>query len=743
MKIIRIASISAGMLFYSQAVFAVDEAAKPTAPPAKVLSELNVTAVPYEEATGYVAPAVTSALKSEKPLLETPQAVQIVPREVIDDRKPLTINEAVKNVSGVQTAPGGYYDNLYIRGFSTVVDTYRNGLRLNSMRGVPDMAFVDHVEVAKGPSSMLYGRVQPGGLVNTVTKKPQAKAAYSIQQQVASNDQYRTTIDATGPVTTDKSLLYRLIGVYDQGDSFVDNQQHRNWAGAAYASWIPTSRFELNVQLEHYDKKMTNVAYAAQQIPVPTGSNRPLNLPRNWTQNDPVMWSNFPSTEKSTLYSYDWTFGITDKWKLTNRLVFGKVDDVMSMMTSVAYTPATGSLTRRVTYNPLVRDVLNTNLDLSGEFATGFIKHSLLAGFDYVYHRTKYSGYRQQGGATPGVPALNVFSPIYGNIDPAALHTLMDPAASNIVYYQNMNDMGLYAQDQMSIGKHLELLLGVRYDKTFDPVTKMVGITSAACYPNCDGTLDPNTPTERATSPRVGLLYKINDQASVYGSYSESFGNSNGSALVFDGSRPPPQKGEQYEVGVKGSLLDNKVTTSLTYFDLYQKNRMTPDPDHTGYSLPAGEVRSQGVEFDIAGQVSRHVSLIGSYTYNYARITKDNTKGATSIVGKRLYGVPLNSGAVWAKYDTAPSSPEGWGFGAGAFLNGERQGNNTNTFQLPGYARFDAMLSYRTKFDRFQLSAQLNVQNLLDATYFESTDGASNAYYAAPRTYTGTLALNF
>lgn len=706
------------------------------------LPEVTVSASSLDGIQGYAAKRASSATKTDTSLLETPIAVQVVPREVIDDRQPTSILEAVKNVSGIQAPPGGYYDNFYIRGFATSVDTYRNGLKLNSMRGVPDMAFVDHVEVAKGPSSMLYGRVQPGGIVNTVTKRPQAEAAYSLQQQFGSWNSTRTVLDATGGVNADNTLMYRVMGVYDQGESWVDFQKHDNKAGAAYLTWIPSSRFELNLQLEAYDKKMTNVAYTSQQIPVI--GNRPANLPRNWTQNDPVMWSDFPATEKATLFSYDWTFAINDAWKLTNRLGYSELDDVQSMMTPLVFNAVTKTMTRRVNYNHIERKVLTTNIDLVGEFTTWDIKHKLLTGFDYVNHRTTYKGYRQSGAAsTPGVPALNIYSPVYGNVNIAALHAAIDPSASNIVYFQNMDDIGAYVQDQVSIGNSWEILLGGRWDKTHDPVTKLVGVTTASCYPNCGGALNPDTPTEEAFSPRAGLLYKISNQVSLYGSYSKSFGNSNGSSLTYDGSRPPPQIGIQYELGVKANLMDNKLSTSLTLFDLYQRNRMTADLAHIGFSLPVGEVRSQGIEFDIAGQVSKHVSVIGSYTYNEAEITKDNTTGVNSLRGKTWYGVPKNSASVWAKYDTAPGSVYGWAFGAGAYFNGERQGNNTNTFQLPGYTRVDAMLSYRTKAGKYPVSAQLNVQNLFDKWYFEATDGATNAYYGSPRAFTGTVSLSF
>jgi iron complex outermembrane receptor protein len=708
------------------------------------LSEITVT--DSEVTKGYTANRTRFATKTDTRLQDTPMSVQVVTREVIDDQASNTILDVIKNVSGIQAPPGGYYDNFYIRGFSTSVDTYRNGLKLNSMRGVPDMAFVDHIEVAKGPSSMLYGRVQPGGLVNTVTKRPQAQAAYSIQQKFSSWDNYRTVIDATGGINADNTLRYRIMGAYDTGNSWVDLQQHDNLAGSINLSWIPSSRFELNMQIEGYDKKMTNVAYTAQQIPVPTGSNRPLNLPRNWTQNDPVMWSNYPAVEKSALFSYDWTFAFNDDWKLINRFGYSIIDDTQSMMTPLVFTPSTGMMTRRINYNIVDRNVLTTNLDLIGNFSTWGVKHKLLTGFDYTYHRTIYKGYRQSGTLpTPGVPALNVYAPTYGNVNIATLTRTINPSLSNILYYQNMDNPGVYIQDQISLGDHLEVLLGARHDWTFEPVTvsNMVGTTGAACYPKCDGRLNPNTPKEQATSPRAGLLYKFSDQFSLYGSYSKSFGSSNSSAQTYDGSRPPPQIGVQYELGGKASLWDDTVTASITLFDLYQRNRMTADPSHTGFSLPVGEVRSKGIELDVAGQITKHINLIGSYTYNDAEIIKDSTIGASSILGKAWLGVPKNSGSIWAKYDFTPEAADSWALGAGAYLNGMRQGNNANTFQLPGYTRIDTMLSYRTKAYGHPISAQLNVQNLFDKHYFEATDGGSNAYYGTPRTISGTVSFRF
>lgn len=692
----------------------------------------------------YVTRSGTASTKTDIPLIETPRSVQIVARQFIDDRQATSILDVVKNVSGIQTPPGGYYDNFYIRGFSTVVDTYRDGLRLNSMRGAPDIAFVDHIEVSKGPSSMLYGRVQPGGLVNTVTRTPRATAAYGVGQQVGSWGALRTTVDATGPLNKSGTLLYRAIGAFDRGDQFIDFNHRRNVAVAGYLTWVPTARIALNLRVERYDKRMTNVAYTAQQIPAI--GNRPANLPRNWTQNDPVMWSNFPATEKATLIPYDLTFAINKTWKVTNRLGYSALDDVQSMMTPLTFTAATGVMTRRVNYNAITRSMVTTNVDLTGAFRTIGLRHRVLVGVDYMRHRTTYRGYRQAGAATtPGVPAINVFAPTYGTVNLAVLNDAIAPSLSNILYYQNLNNRGVYGQDQISLGRRFELLLGARWDRTFDPVTvsSKIGLTTAACYPACDGELDPNTPVERAVSPNAGLLFKASSQTSVYASYAKSFGNSNGSALTFDGSRPPPQSGIQYEVGVKTARFNERVTGSVTAFDLRQRNRMTPDLDHVGFSLPLGEVRNRGVEFDVAGQVSRHVNLIASYTYTDAQITQDNTRGANATLGKRWNGVPRHASSLWAKYDSAPGRPAGWAVGLGAYVNGLRQGNNTNTFQLPGYTRVDGLVSYRIRAAGRPVTAQVNLQNVLDARYFEATDGSTNSYYGQPRSVSTSLRFDF
>jgi iron complex outermembrane receptor protein len=221
---------------------------------ATALPEVLVTGNAIKE--GYTTSIVSAATKMPTPVLETPMAVQSVSSEVIDDRQITSIQEAVKNVSGVQTPTSVFYDSYMIRGFSTGANTFRNGLKTYGVTGTEDMAFVDRVEIAKGPTAMLYGRVQPGGLVNIVTKSPKADPAYSVQQQLGSYSAFRTVGDATGAVNSSKTLLYRVMAVYDKGKSFVDFNQHENKALAAYLAWQPSTRFIANMQYEYYDNKV-------------------------------------------------------------------------------------------------------------------------------------------------------------------------------------------------------------------------------------------------------------------------------------------------------------------------------------------------------------------------------------------------------------------------------------------------------------------------------------------------------
>ena len=666
-------------------------------------------------------------------------AVSIIPHEVLEDRQVTTIWEAAKNVSGVQTPTSVFYDSLLIRGFDTGSDTFRNGLHTYGATGSEDMAFVDRIEIAKGPTAMLYGRVQPGGLVNYVTKSPQEEFKASVQQQVGSWNSFRTVADVTGAIDSRKTLLGRAMVVHDESDSYIDYQSHNNNAVAGFLTWKPTDRFTSNLQVEYYDQSWSGRGYSGQQIPI--AGNTPIKVPTNWTQNDPAIYGFSPDTVSRNFVGLDWNYKFNDDWKITNRAQYNVVDEVQTYLLASNYNATTGVYQRKLAINPFNRFNYSTNLDLNGKFKTWGFEHNLLLGFDAYKHSEDTLGnngsYTLAGYA---ITPLNVFNPTYGNLNLGIQQNLYNLSANNVLWKSRRVDYGVYLQDQISFLKKWELLLGGRYDYAQTINSATYGTPAVACYPNCNGALRSDMPYQNQFSPRVGLLYKVTDEVSLYGSYSQSFGSQN-AGVSFTNEAFKPQQADQYEVGAKGAFFDNKLTTSLTLFDLYLQNVLTPDTAHVGYSLAVGEVRSRGIEYDISGRITNNLSLIASYTYDDATVTKDNTLGAANTVGKYYAGVPQNSGNIWAKYDTNPGMIKGFTFGVGTYLNDMRYLNNTNTAQIQGYSRFDTMIGYRFNIGKQKISTQLNINNITDKGFYEY--GGSTVTYGQPRTFMGSVKLEF
>ncbi|HUL03272.1 MAG TPA: TonB-dependent siderophore receptor [Gemmatimonadales bacterium] len=708
----------------------IDVEVTAAAAPAPLRVVLKVSTVKewvnVEASAAYTAKNATGGTKTDTPLLETPMAVQVVPRDVIEDRQERTSLEVIKNVSGVQSDTYQFYDQFLIRGFENYYgSTFRNGLQLRGINEAVNLAFVDHVEIVKGPSSVLYGRIEPGGFVNMVTKKPQETSAYHVEQQVGGWGFLRTTLDATGKASADGRWLYRVTGDLDNADSWVTNAHRDNKAVAATLAWRPGSRFDANVQLEYYDYKT-----AWLDASVPVIGDRPASVPRSFSIIYPESWSTYPYTAKRTLIAFEWSGSLGGSWKITNRFHYVHGNENQQGVYATDFDGVSSYVSTRFTHSgpDWIRTTYGTNLDVTGTFTTGAVGHKILIGVDWSRFTDDTPG---STGNVEGAQPLDIFNPSYGD-NSVALQTLAATDAGNVLYRDWSKDGGVYLQDQMTLGTRWHLLLGGRYDRATDAYSDTYGTRDDPCYSGCTAYPVTAYPTDTAFSPRAGLLYKVSDSASVYGSYSKSFGSANGRDA--EGKKLEPQIGIQYELGAKANLLGGKVTTSVSLFTLTKSN--IPEYDPVNY-FPhiVGEARSRGLELDLAGQVSAHLSLIGAYTYDEAVITKDAISGTQ---GNRLSGVAPHVFSLWAKWDTAPGARKGWALGAGAYVSAERQGDDANTWQLPGYGRIDALLAFRTKVGRTMVSAQLNVDNVLDRTYFDH-GGYGSAAYGAPRTFIGSL----
>jgi iron complex outermembrane receptor protein len=693
---------------------------------------------------GYNRAATASATRTDTPLIDTPQAVQIVPREVIRDKQILNVLEAVQNVSGVQADnSGSFYDNFLIRGFSSGYGrSYRNGLRIEGVGGSVDMAFADRVEVVKGPASMLYGRIEPGGFVNVVTKRPQEDFAATLDTQFGSWGVSRTIADVTGAVDEQKTVLYRVMGVYDRADSWVNFDHRDNGAAALYLTFRPTSNFEANVQFEHYEQMKTirsgqvpvNLLFddAGKPATIAGFNDRPANLPRRFNQADHESWSQFPYVVHRTVYAFDWTWRFDDKWKVTSS--FHYVDGHENQ-NAIYYQGFDGVSLYRGFYAGVVkRSELSTNLNLIGKIDTGPLEHELLAGVDWFHYDDDWPS----TGWNSSLPALNVWAPSYGGLGSALRYTA-DFGRYNKLWASSWQNFGVYVQDHVSFwDDRVHILLGGRYDKAEEKYGTTYGGDWEACYPNCSPYPMERFRDKTPLSPRAGLLFKLDPETSVYGSYSRSAGTNNGKNA--SGEAFPPELALQWEVGAKKLWLDGRLSTSVAMFDLRKKNVVQPDPLNPDLSVAVGEVTSRGIEFDIAGQITENLSVIGSYTFNSVKITDDNQNGN---VGKRYYGAAPNVGNLWAKWDTAPGAREGFELGAGFYAMDRRYGNNDNSWYMPAYVKFDTMVAYRTVIAGHDVAFRFNVKNIGDARYFENSNGYHAAFYGAPRTFLGQVSFKW
>jgi iron complex outermembrane recepter protein len=705
---------------------------------------------PAQEA-GYSRSTSFGATKTNTPLIDTPVAVQIVPHELIEDQQILSIMEATRNVSGVQASTGTYYDQYLIRGFTSGYGvTYRNGLKMEGMFGSEEIAFTDRVEIVKGPSSVLYGRIEPGGFVNVVTKRPQEQFKAEANTQFGSWGLSRTTVDVTGAVDDAKTVLYRVMGVYDRADSFVDYDHRDNGAASIAVAYRPTNAFEFNAQIEHYQKKQTepdgsgtipvNLLYDNNGKPVVISgvNDHPYALPRNFSINDPAVWSDFPHVVHHTTYAFDWSYKFDEAWKVTNR--FHYIDYNENLTGLVNWGGFDGvNIYRRFRNSPIQRNIISTNLDLTGRVETGPITHDVLIGVDWYTYSDAWVGARPAFGPGTALGPLNVFWPVTGGLT-TTMHYLADTARGNTSWRARQRDFGVYAQDQLSFwDDRVHILLAGRWDRAEEAYPKQFGGPAAPCFPFCTGYPAERYPDSPKISPRAGLLFKLTEDTSVYGSYVRSFG-ANNSAITADGRISPPEEALQWEIGLKKLWFDGRVTSSVTLFDLTKKNVMEPDPLNPQFSRPAGTVKSRGVELDLAGKLTDNLSVIASYTFDSAKIVDDLGNGNK---GHRFNGTAPNVGNLTAKWDTAPGAPEGWEFGGSVYATDERWGSDANIWKMPGFVKFDTMVAYRTPIDGHKVIVRLNVKNLTDRRYFEFSDGSQYAYYGQPRTFIGSVNFQF
>ncbi|NMG22718.1 TonB-dependent siderophore receptor [Brasilonema bromeliae] len=660
------------------------------------------------EQDGYNSSVSTTGTKVDTNQRDIPQAIQVVPRQVIQDQQITRVGDAVRNLSGVQVQAGGSrstFDRFYFRGFSNVNDgVLRNGLRDRIGSRVPsETANLERIEVLKGPGSVLYGQGILGGAVNLITKQPRQDPYYSIEGTFGNFDFYRGAVDLSGPLTSDKTLLYRLNASVESSGTFIDFFDTQRYFIAPVLSWQIGKNTKLTLEAEYLDSQLQDdngLPAVGTVLPNPNGK-----IPLNRNINEPDDKDN--RTALRVGYNFEHRF--SENWQIRNAFqsTFSKVDQKFTSPTALLADNRT--LQRGSFFDSQGSTSTNTyTMDtyVVGKFKTGSIQHQLVTGFD-LFRQTDFT----PDGLNSSQAPLDLFNPVYGR--PQGPVSRFDSGITS-------QALGIYIQDQITFADNLKLLLGGRFDLVNQKQENFVAATTTFQQ-------------DEAFTPRVGIVYQPIPEISLYASYGKAFQQNYGTTL--DNTLFTPERGTQYEVGVKADLSD-KVSATLAFYDLTRSNVIVPNPNNTRFSILTGEQRSRGIEFDIAGEVLPGWNIIAAYAYTDAIVTKDTRP---LLVDNQLNNIPKHSFSVWTTYTLQSSFLQGLGFGLGLFYVGDRQGDLANTFELPNYLRTDAALFYK----RNNFRAAVNIKNLFDITYFESANSNLRVYPGAPLTVQGTIGWEF
>ena len=645
---------------------------------------------------GYDVQNASSATRVSAPLIETPVSVDVVDQELIRDKAILSPGELANSVSGVQ-ANGSIYgvgtstNNFIVRGFSTNGINYRDGYRVNGIDTPTDMANVERVEFVKGPGSVLYGAAQPGGSVNTVTKKAVTDNFANVGVQAGSWSFLRSTLDMNQNFG-DVSGRVNIAG--DKGNSYIDLQSSSNYLVAPSVSWRINKDLEVSYSGEFQKVNLHGGYTGLPSIQGVQNLKAGTNMGQPWSSQ-----SNTNSTNQADIkykIDQDWTF----RQGFFNANYWASYSPMITPSMFVTLQGTITSANATLWNSSNASKNTSSQTELYGNVKTGNVSHKLMFGYEYAQTIYNWANQYNSLGAFGGIGPVNLANPAYQA--PASFPGGPFPFAGGWTSTNTQKSNALYFQDQLAWG-NWRLLAGIRNERvnSFDTFS--------------------SSQTETATTGRGGLLYMLTKATSVYYSISQSF-TPNGSYRGTGGSILPSSRGLQNEVGVKHSFWEGLDATA----SLYQITRTNvPVSDGLGaYTVNGGE-QSKGWEASLIGQATRSLRMIANASGINATTIQANTNYATGQLapaGTQLAGVPKFSANIWGVQDLPLNMNGQTSVGLGVVYVGDRVANtpNTNGLIIPSYTTVDAGLFY--KIDRINLA--LNVKNLTNSTVLSSAQGA-------------------
>lgn len=667
------------------------------------LDTISVTSEAYESATGpvtgYRATRSASATKTDTAVRDIPQSISVIPATVLKDLGSTSVERALEFAGGVskQNNFGGLTLYEYsVRGFTTS-EFYQDGFSANrGYPSTPDTANIERIEVLKGPAASLYGRGDPGGTVNIVTKKPQPDAFTTLQTSAASWDRYRTALDVNTPLDGEGRVLSRVNLAVEDNHSFRDHVDSKRVFVAPSFSWQLDPDTHLLVESEFVRHSST----FDRGIVANTGMSHSTFLGE---PNDGNI-DNHNNRIQAALEHH-----LNDAWKLRLASHYKQGSLWGDASESRALYADGRTVNRRYRERSTGWHDSITQLELRGLFDIGSWQHELLIGTEYEDYRKK-----ERVTAIDGDYPIDIYTPVYGQ--PKA-----NGKRSGTDFFEQTKSHALNLQDQIIFTDRLRGMIGARFEH-FEQSTDDFARNHVK-----------SRQTHDAFTQRAGLLYQLTPQVGVFANASTSFKPNSG--LDAGGKSFKPEEGVGYEVGIKSELFDERLSATLAAFHIEKENVLALDPA-TDTNRAMGKARSQGLDLQVTGQVTDAIRVIGAFAYIDAEVTKGDKEIPT---GSRILGVAKRSGSLLGVYEFQDGALRGSDLGAAFTYVGDRSGEAGTGFELPAYHTVDLLAHYKaTK----NVTVGLNLNNLFDEKYYERSYSRYWANPGEPRNLTVSLTLN-
>ncbi|HBC9087733.1 TPA: ferrichrome porin FhuA [Citrobacter koseri] len=730
-----VATAVSGMSVYAQAAVEPKE------------ETITVTAAPAQQESAW-GPAATiaarqsaTATKTDTPIQKVPQSISVVTAEEMALHQPKSVKEALSYTPGVAVGTRGAsntYDYLIIRGFAAdgqSQNNYLNGLKMQGNfynDAVIDPYMLERAEVMRGPVSVLYGKSNPGGLLNMVSKRPTTEPLKEVQFKMGTDSLFQTGFDFSDALDDDGVYSYRLTGLARSANAQQQGAEEQRYAIAPSFSWRPNDK--TNFTFLSYFQNEPETGYYGWLPKEGTVTKLPNGKRLSTDFNEGANNNTYSRNEKMVGYSFDHEFNDTFTVRQNLRYAQNKVsqnsvygygmcsdplytkDPANSPCASVPQSDWGHTLTRQYVIDNEKLQNFAVDTQLQSKFATADVDHTLLTGVDFMRMRNDIdSWFGYAGSVTP--------SDIY-NLDRSDFDFGSHPGPSGPYKVLNkQKQTGLYVQDQMQWDKVL-VTLGGRYDWA-----------DQESFNRVYGTTDKRD--DKQFTWRGGVNYLFDNGVTPYFSYSESFEPA--SQTGESGNIFAPSKGKQYEAGVKYVPSDRPIVITGAVYQLTKTNNLMADPNGSSWSVEGGEIRSRGVEIEAKAALSASVNVVGSYTYTDAEYTTD-----TNYKGNTPAQVPKHMASLWGDYTLYDGALSGLTLGTGVRYTGSSYGDPANSFKVGSYTLVDALVRYDlARVGMAGSNVALHVNNLFDREYVASCFNTYGCFWGAERQVVATATFRF